>query len=944
MPNEKTRFGLISRRLFLRSAAAATSIAAIRSRNRVKAGPTSPADTAFRILSVKRERSGILLRLSKGTMRIELYSPRTVRVMYAPGTTIPTKPNLAVIAFPPSVHWQLGQDVNRVVVTTPNIIVEVDCKTAAVSFSDTHGSTFLREITSGGKAMRPKTFNGANTYQVTQQFELPEDEAFYGLGQHQQGLANYRGSRVRLEQRNMHVAIPVMLSSRGYGLFWDNPAITDVCLGAGKLENIPAQNLCCDGRPGGLRGQYFDGTNFEKLVGVRVDPEINFVWSGHSPFRGLGQYNYSVRWEGEILPETTGVYQIQTVSDDGARVWINGKLLIDEWQPQLPSAGLATVKLEAGRKYPIIVEYFQAGGGASIQLNWSTPPNNPSVEWQSDVGEMIDYYTMFGPDLDQVIAEYRFLTGRAPMPGRWSFGYWQSRNSYHSQEQILGVSTEYRSMGVPISGIIQDIGYSSPAPLGSNTFDPLRYPDPSGMITELHRENIRFMISIWPKFQRGSRNYKLLKEAGVLYPSRCGFPFYDPFNPRGRMLYWRCLNRDLFSLGVDAWWQDASEPELCGDWGEFANIKTYLGWGAFVYNAYPLMHSMAVYDGQRRVTSKKRVMILSRSAWAGQQRNAAFTWSGDVRGDWSTFAHQIPAGINFCLSGIPYWTTDIGGYTFSGGPQNTEYQELFTRWFQFGAFCPMFRVHGLSYPKEMWRFGEPTLGILEKFDRLRYRLLPYIYSAAWGVTNNGYTMLRGLIFDFRTDFDVREITDQFMFGPSILVCPVVTKSANARDVYLPKGTSWYDFWTGCLLRGGQTINVPTPISSMPLFVRAGAIIPLGPPVQNAGRPADHIELRVYLGENGAFDLYEDQGDGYGYEDGDYTTVAFRWDQANNLLTIGRRQGHFVGMPAKYTVHVVFVGLDHGTGIMPSVPDHILEYSGEAVTIRRRKSPGMRTGT
>lgn len=916
--------------------ATAAAAAALRPRKFPNGGSAPPAGTALGVLSVGREQNGIRLGLSKGTMRLELYSPRTVRVTYAPGTTIPAKKSLAVIESPHDVEWQLRQDTKRVTIVTSEVVIDVDRHTAAVKFSDTHGCAFLSEIAGGGKDMRPKKFNGVNTYEVTQRFELPNDEAIYGLGQHQQGLVNYFGSRVRLEQRNMHVAIPVMLSSRGYGIFWDNPAITDVSLGANRLENIPSRNLFCNGKAGGLRGEYFGGTNFEDLVATRIDPEINFVWSGRSPIHGLGKYNYSVRWKGEILPEVSGIYQLQTISDDGARVQIGDKWIINEWQPQLPTAGLATIRLEGGRKYPIVVEYFQAGGGASVQLNWSLPPKNTFMEWRSDVGPTIDYYVMHGPELDQVIAEYRFLTGRAPMPGRWAFGYWQSRNSYHSQEQILGVSAEYRSMGIPISGIIQDIGYSSPAPLGSNTFNPLRYPDPKGMITELHNENVRFMISVWPKFQYGSRNYNMLKNAGVLYPSSCGFPFYDPFNPRGRMLYWHCLNRDLFRLGVDAWWQDASEPELCGHWGEFANIKTFLGWGAFVYNAYPLMHSKAVYDGQRRTTNAKRVVILSRSAWAGQQRNAAFTWSGDVRGNWPTFARQIPAGINFCLSGIPYWNTDIGGYTFSGGPQNPEYQELFTRWFQFGSFCPMFRVHGLSYPKEMWRFGEPTLSILEKFNWLRYRLLPYIYSTAWNITNTGYTMLRGLIFDFRADTNVREIADQFMFGPAILVCPVVTKGARARTVYLPKGTQWLDFWSGGLFAGGQTINAAAPIDSMPIFVRAGAIIPMAPLVQNTGRPANRIELRIYTGRDGVFELYDDQGEGYEYENGAYATVVFRWDQASRCLTVGRRQGHCPGMPTKCIINVVFVRPEHGVGIMPSEPDHQLEYVGEAITIHDMK--------
>ncbi len=563
------------------------------------------------------------------------------------------------------------------------------------------------------------------------------------------------------------------------------------------------------------------------------------------------------------------------------------------------------------------------------------------LSWNSHVGSVIDYYVMYGPNLDDAIAQWRNLSGAVPMFGRWGWGFWQSKEHYNTQLQVLGVANEYRSMKIPMDGIIQDWFYWAPFPWGSNKFDPVRYPRPTEMIGELHRERIHFMISVWAKFAPGSANYNLLKKSDALYPitgDKASWnphaAYYDAFNPLARRLYWSLLNKDLFSKGVDAWWLDASEPELGAQWGQFANIKTYMGWGAFVYNAYPLMHTGAVYNGQRQVTDQKRVMILTRSAWAGQQRHAAICWSGDIQGDFPTFARQIPAGINFCLSGIPYWNTDIGGFFIHQSPADPAYRELFIRWFQFGAFCPMFRVHGTNYPKEMWRFGPPAMAILEKFDRLRYHLLPYIYSVAWMVTNQGYTMLRGLVMDFRSDSKVYDIADQFMFGPAILVNPVTKAGAVSRQVYLPGATQWYDFWTGKTLSGGQHVDAPAAIDSLPLYIRAGSIIPFGPSVQNAEEPADPIELRIYGGADGEFTLYEDEGDGYDYEKGTYATITFTWDDKAGKLTIGERQGTFPGMLNHRTFRIVFVGPDHGTGIEPAQPDHIVHYDGHAVVIHR----------
>jgi alpha-D-xyloside xylohydrolase len=417
-----------------------------------------------------------------------------------------------------------------------------------------------------------------------------------------------------------------------------------------------------------------------------------------------------------------------------------------------------------------------------------------------------------------------------------------------------------------------------------------------------------------------------------VYPKGEG-KWYDPFNSEGRRLYWRFLSEQLFSRGFDGWWMDASEPELGGKWGQMRELTTGAGPGAKVFNAYPLMHSTGVYQGQRAETSGKRVFILTRSAFAGQQRNAAVTWSGDTHGRWENFRQQIPAGLNFVATGIPYWNTDIGGF-FGGDPADPKYAELFTRWFQFGAFCPMFRVHGTGKPKEMWRFNAGTQNILVAYDQLRYHLLPYTYSVSWKVTAQGYTMMRPLVMDFRADTNVFGIPDQFLFGPALMACPVTKPGAASRSVYLPAGGAWTDFWTGKLYPGGQKLEAASPIETMPLFVRAGSILPYGPSLEYASQKADPIELRVYRGADAAFTLYEDEGDNYNYEQGACATVPLQWNEAKQTLVIGKRQGSFPGMLKQRTFRIVWVSPGQGAGISSTATaDAVVSYDGTALKVR-----------
>ncbi|MFL6604952.1 MAG: glycoside hydrolase family 31 protein [Steroidobacteraceae bacterium] len=550
---------------------------------------------------------------------------------------------------------------------------------------------------------------------------------------------------------------------------------------------------------------------------------------------------------------------------------------------------------------------------------------------RSEAGSGIDYDFIYGPELDAVVAGYRQLTGDAPLMPRWTWGLWQSRERYASQAELLDVGTRYRALGAPLDVVVQDWQYWRPGQWGSHEFEPARYPDPKAMVGALHAEHLHAAVSVWPRFDLDTTNLAELNRAGAAFPKVYPnvYPagegrWYDPFSAQGRATYWSQIQHNLGSLGFDAWWLDASEGELGGRWGEMRDVSTAAGPGREVYNAYPLMHTTAVYQGTRHDNGGKRPVILTRSAFAGQQRNAAITWSGDTRGDWETFRRQIPAALNFSLSGIPYWSADIGGF-FGGDPKSADYSELFTRWYAFGVFNPMFRVHGTGPGKELWAFPPDIQKVLLSYDQLRYRLLPYIYSDSWDVTHNRGTMMRALAMDFSHDERALQITDEYMFGRALLVSPVVQAGARVRTVYLPAGTAWYDFWTGAQRAGGEVISVEADLAKIPLYARAGSILPLGPVKPYADARSDApMEIRVYPGGDGVFELYDDEGDGFGYEQGRYVTVRFAWHDKSRVLEIGSRQGRFPGMPVKQRLQIAC-----GAGGAESVE---VLYTGEAAKV------------
>ncbi len=565
---------------------------------------------------------------------------------------------------------------------------------------------------------------------------------------------------------------------------------------------------------------------------------------------------------------------------------------------------------------------------------------------RSNDADAVDYYYIAGPSFDKIIAGYRRLTGAAPLFPRWAYGFWQSKLAYASAEQLLGVAAKYRALHIPLDNVVLDAGWETG--FGSREFNQA-YPDPKSMVQKLHDEHVQLMVSIWPLFQPGNRNYDDFNAKNEfvtlgpdhLPPYLAGSRLYDAFSAGARELYWEQAKKSLYDIGVDAFWLDSTEPAdlYAEEHGPMlAGAKTAVGDGSKVANVFPLMTTKAIYDGQRRQQEDKRVFMLTRSAFTGMQRNAAAAWSGDTLTTFDTLRRQIPAGLNYSLSGLPYWTTDIGGFV-GGDTADPAYRELFVRWFEYGAFCPIFRAHGAreNNQNELWSFGGQAQEILTRYDRLRYRLMPYIYMLAGRTTHEGYTPMRALAFDFASDSKAIDISDEFMLGPSLLVAPVTEEGATSRQVYLPKGTDWYDFWTGERIAGGQTIDRAAPLSVLPLYVRAGSILTLGPEEEYTGEhPSAPTELRIYTGADGDAKLYSDDGLTYGYEKGQYAWVPMHWNDASRTLTMGGRQGKFAGDPASREFHVLLVAPGQGTGEAVAEGGRRMVYTGGVQQMQLQK--------
>ena len=904
--------------------------------------------------------NGVEFAVDSFTVKVQFYRADIVRVQKWAKTSSDVKKSLVVIVDTlPKVDFKMEESGDNISLTSEKLTVVISTKDGTVTYKNKN-TTILTET--GKPQFTPYLSPNEKAFSVKQNFTLSADEAIYGLGSHQNGILNYRGQEVKLVQTNTNDAIPFLWSTAGYGILWDN----------------------------------YSKTIFKD-------------------------------------------------SKEGCSIW-------------------------------------------------------------SDVADNIDYYLIADQNADSIIAGYRYLSGHAPMFGKWAYGYWQSKEHYKTQDEVLSIATKYRALQIPIDNIIQDWDYWNGAQNWSGMFfDKTLFPRPQEMMDKLHKMNFHAIISIWPAIGPATAMYKDFDKKGFLYKpvGWAGFKYYDAYNPDADKLYYDYLKKGLWCFGLDGWWIDSTEPDVVNastkestDYEMKKMGKGYLGSFDRYLNTFSLAMIDPLYKNIRR-DGKQRSYILTRSTFAGQQRDGAVTWSGDIGASWDVYKQQITAGLNHSMAGVPYWTFDIGGFVlgaydgvYCNGGKDPAYQELYTRMFQFGAFCPIFRSHGSETPREIWEFGD-FVPVLKKFDNLRYRLMPYIYSQAWKITSQDYTFMRGLAMDYMSDKKVYNIKDQFMFGPAIMACPVtgyqlhrpplssvpvpsnafktadgrqglqakfykdkayktlskdsivpridfvwytgrpkyvtdsmysiryeaklnptetgsyqfhlksfdakriringkelkmvytsveqyteiiqlekgksydfvletentstgaarmilnwktpsifaaektVEKRETTRPVYLPKATAWYDFWTGRKYMGGTTVEADARIETMPLFVPAGSIIPMGPFVQYASeKPYDQLEIRLYKGADGSFSLYEDENDTYNYEKGIYTTIQFRWNNAKGELTIADRKGAYPGMLQTRTFNIVVVNETKGTGIETSKTfDKTVTYNGKKVVVK-----------
>jgi alpha-D-xyloside xylohydrolase len=929
--------------------------------------------TAASLFGFTHRADGVLLRLENrqstdaDLMRIKVLNENIIHVTATRQPDFSKRRSLMIenTDWNP-VEWTLEEEGETLVLSTAELKVRVHKQTGAMTYYDQNNNLLLREKAEGSKIIQPDAVMGEQVYTIQQLFESPPSEAFYGLGQHQNNVMNYKGHDVDLWQYNIVAAVPFLVSNRNYGLLWDNNSRTRFG-DPREFESLSTLKLIDkNGQEGGLTAEYFSD-RFQTLVTSRQENRIEHEFTDvNDPFPdGFRRNIQAVRWSGEIEAAVSGVYKLRLYCSGYTRLWLYDELIVDSWrQNWLPWIHLPKIPMKAGQRVKINIEWIHTGGFIGLKcLTPQDPVYDSHISLSSEVADEIDYYFIHGQNIDQVIQGYRMITGQAPMMPRWAMGLWQCRERYQSQEQLLDVVQEFRMRKIPLDNIVQDWFYWPEDQWGSHEFDSTRFPDPASMVDKLHDElNTRIMISVWPKFYVGTRHYQEMNDEGFLYRRNVevrqrdwvgpGYvsTFYDPYSQPARDLFWKQIDEKLFSKDFDAWWLDATEPDIQSNLSRPETRlrlgPTALGSFARYLNTYSLMNAKGIYEGQRQVKPNQRVFILTRSAFPGQQRYSAALWSGDVATRWYDLKAQISAGLNVGLSGLPYWTTDIGGFAVEPRfernvkPEDLEeWREFNTRWFQFGAFCPLFRVHGQLPYREMFNIApedHPAYQAMLKYDRLRYRLMPYIYSLVGWITHSGYTMMRGLVMDFSDDRKVLNIGDQFMFGPALMINPVTDYQARVRDVYLPVG-GWYDFHSGQYLKGGKTIQAEAPYSDIPIFVRAGSIIPFGPDIQFTDeKPVDPVRLMIYTGQDATFKFYEDENTNFNYECGAFSEIQISYEQNSKTLTIGRRKGHFSGMLNERTFEVVFVTENHPKAYNPGDPaDAVVKYTGEMVKVKMK---------
>lgn len=905
------------------------------------------------------------------TVELKVVSDKIIRVVASPTNELVPTNSLCIIpqAAEPT-PFQVAEQNDSLVLSTSKVTAKVSMISGEVAFYDENGKRILKER-ANGKSFSPIEVEGTKGYSFSDVFDSPDDEAFYGLGQHQSDEFNYKNRNEILYQYNTKVSVPMIVSNKDYGLLWDNYSVTRF----GDPRDYSNMNLFklynAKGEEGGLSAFYYTNSDTNQVFTERNESAIDYenLETVKNFPQGFKFYNSRIVWKGQIEPQESGLFHFKLYYAGYTKVYIDNKLVVAErWRTAWnPNTWKFTQNLEKGKKYAIRLEWKPDGGTSYIGLKALSPRSKEdqgALALSSEMGDQIDYYFIRGNSMDDVISGYRQITGKAQIMPKWAMGFWQSRERYKTADELLSAVKEYRKRNIPLDNIVLDWSYWPVDAWGSHDFDAARFPDPKGMVDEVHNMNAHIMISVWPKFYITTDNYKAFESKGWMYMQAVkdsvrdwigkGYigSFYDAYNPDARKLFWKQIEEKLYTKGFDAWWMDASEPDILSNASMTYRKKlmtpTYLGPSTKYFNAYALENAEAIYDGQRGVDPNKRVFLLTRSGFAGLQRYSTATWSGDIGTRWEDMKAQISAGLNYAISGIPYWTMDIGGFCVEkryeqakeGSADLDEWRELNSRWYQFGAFCPLFRSHG-QYPyREVYNMApenHPAYKSMVYADKLRYRLMPYIYSLAGMTHFEDYTIMRALVLDFNGDTAVNNIGDQYMFGPSLMVAPVYKYKARNREVYFPKATGWYDFLSGKYIDGGQKLTVDAPYEHIPLFVKEGSIVPFGPEIQYTGqKPADEITLYVYTGKDAEFTLYEDEGVNYNYEKGAYSTIPFKWDEQSGKLAIGDRSGKFDGMLETRKFNIVWVSKEKPVSFdLTRKPDMTVTYSGKAVEVLKK---------
>jgi alpha-D-xyloside xylohydrolase len=944
----------------------------------------STSASALAAGSYRKTDTGILVTPDAGpekAVRLQVYGDSIVRVTAAPTADIDVPESYMVTAKPQAANFSVTEAPGRVTLSTARVRATVELSNGNVSFTDAEGQVDLAETAPA--SFSPAKVEGKNYLALRQQFNRDTDEGLYGLGQHQNGQMNYNGEDVFLFQHNIAVPIPFLVSTRNYGLLWDNNSITR--FGNPKpyaYAGDGTSSLKVNGADGraGWTAQYYLGP---RLAVTRSEQTINYQyikdqakWPAEAKAQtvaansgqntaGNAVQTQRVVWTGKVTPGVTGLQRFRLYSSSYAKVFVDGKQVLNRWRQNWnPWYHNFDAVMSAGRTYNVRIEWEPNAGYIALLHSDPVPEaDRRSISFASDAGQAVDYYYVGGKDMDEVISGYRKLTGKSVMMPKWAYGFWQSRQRYHTQDEVVGVVEEYRKRGLPLDNIVQDWFYWREDDWGSHAFDPKRFPNPKGMIDRVHALNARFMISVWPKFYPTTENYKELKRAGAVYERNVesgdkdwvgpGYlsTFYDAYSEKGRQIYWRQMKERLAVLGVDAWWMDATEPDMHSNLSleerAYRAGPTADGPGGALFNSYPIVHAEGVYKGWIEYKPDVRPFILTRAGFGGIQRTGSAVWSGDIVARWDDLRDQISAGVNFSMSGIPNWTHDIGGfaleerYTKQEPAHLPEWRELNLRWFQFGAFSPLFRSHGEAPKREIYEIapaGSAMYRSMEYYDKLRYRLMPYIYTLGADTYHMDGTIMRGLVMDFPADRAARNINDQYLFGPAFLVAPVTRFKARSRQVYLPAGTSWYDFHSGRSLVGGRTITAAAPYERMPLYVRSGSIVPMGPEIQHTNQPQGApITLHVYTGADGAFSLYEDDGTSRQYLNGAFSRIPLRYEERTGTLTIGGREGTFPGMAANRTIHIRWNTPKRARPLeLNGKPDAMVNYTGGQQTVRLKR--------